>query len=371
MENRTRNYCFSFKESNEHMEYLKNLSFEIIKYENFIISNETVYSLIIFKEIKTTSVALKIISNKGIFAVIDIKQLNSKVETYTLISQYKGNNTFWEKGMSYKNSVDKIEKTKKQEILEKEKKERKEQEKKAKQEKIETEKREKKERKEQEKREKQELKEIQKRETKNNTFDDNACVTRLIEYFTPIIQDLSNARVNIQNIQNNTQNIQNNTQNIKKFNLNVFLNQDCKNAITIQEFIDNMQITKDDVHSNLDRSMADMAIKLISTELQKYDIYTRPIHCTDAKREVLHIKENEGWIKENGTDSKNMKRVITWLNHKKLCTVNDVLNEKEFKNLEEEHRYRSVAIGNFYDADQKKVIREVSKEVYLSDPPSQ
>ena len=345
MENRTRNYSFTFKNINEHVDYLKNLSFEIIKYENINISNETVYGLIIFKEIKTLSVALKIISNKGIFAVIDIKQLNSKVETYNLISQYRENITFWEKGISYKNSIDKIEKTKKQEILEKEKKEKKEQE----------------------KREKQELKEIQKREIKNNKFDDNACVSRLIEYFTPIIQDLSNARVNIQNIQNNTQNIQNNTQNIKKFNLNVFLNEDCKHAITIQEFIDNMQITKDDVHSNLDRSMADMAIKLISTELQKYDIYTRPIHCTDAKREVLHIKENEGWVKEMGTDSKNMKRVITWLNHKKLCTVNTLLNETEFKNVEEEHRYRSVAIGNFYDTDHKKVIRELSKEVYVSE----
>ena len=156
MENRTRNYSFTFKNINEHVDYLKNLSFEIIKYENINISNETVYGLIIFKEIKTLSVALKIISNKGIFAVIDIKQLNSKVETYNLISQYRENITFWEKGISYKNSIDKIEKTKKQEILEKEKKEKKEQEKREKQEKMENEKREKKEKKEQEKREKQE-----------------------------------------------------------------------------------------------------------------------------------------------------------------------------------------------------------------------
>jgi hypothetical protein len=88
-----------------------------------------------------------------------------------------------------------------------------------------------------------------------------------------------------------------NSTNKKITNINLFLNTECKDAITLSDFVKQIVITDDDVLQIKERGYAESVTKLLQNALKEYDIHNRPIHCSDVKREVLHIKDDEGWNK--------------------------------------------------------------------------
>ena len=104
----------------------------------------------------------------------------------------------------------------------------------------------------------------------------------------------------IPKIGNTTNNTTNNTMNntTNNFNLNVFLNEKCKDALNISDFIDSLKITLDDLlfskKNGISRGITDVMIK----GLKELDVYKRPIHCTDIKRDTMYIKDEDKWHKD-------------------------------------------------------------------------
>ncbi len=82
------------------------------------------------------------------------------------------------------------------------------------------------------------------------------------------------------------------------FNLKIFLNNQCKDAMNISDFVDNLQITNTDLESIGRNGFVNGITDIIQRELARHGLYKRPIHCTDAKREIIYVKENEKWIKD-------------------------------------------------------------------------
>lgn len=112
-----------------------------------------------------------------------------------------------------------------------------------------------------------------------------------------MIEMIKNTPTVIQNVDNSTKSITNNTNidNSKKtFNLNIFLNEECKDAINWDEFIMNLELPK-----SVDTTITDIVKTAIRTQLQELGMYKRPIHCLDLKRKKMCIKKDDQWEKDS------------------------------------------------------------------------
>jgi hypothetical protein len=104
------------------------------------------------------------------------------------------------------------------------------------------------------------------------------------------------------------------------FNLNFFLNVQCKDALNISEFVNNLAIQISDVENVGKLGYVDGISRIILNALQELDMYKRPIHCTDIKKEVLFVKDEDRWDKDE--DKTKLKKVISNVaqkNCQKLC----------------------------------------------------
>jgi len=115
-------------------------------------------------------------------------------------------------------------------------------------------------------------------------------------------------------------NINNNHSNNKTFNLQFFLNEQCKDAMNIMDFVDTIQLKISDMERIGELGYVEGISNIIMENLNEMDIYKRPIHCSDAKREIMHIKDNNVWQKDTANNDKMRKAIkhITWLNSKLL-----------------------------------------------------
>jgi SAM-dependent MidA family methyltransferase len=110
-----------------------------------------------------------------------------------------------------------------------------------------------------------------------------------------------------------------NTTTNNTFNINIFLSEKCKNAIPIEDFVDNIEITDKHISYLQDNGFVEGNIYVFNEALNKYDIYTRPIHCTDEKRGMVRVFTKElMWVKESIFDSEIIKKSVMRVNHKGL-----------------------------------------------------
>jgi hypothetical protein len=116
----------------------------------------------------------------------------------------------------------------------------------------------------------------------------------------------------INNTNNNT--INNNSHN-KAFNLNFFLNDTCKNAMNINEFLDSIQLELNDLMELGELGYVASMSKIIAKNLNALDETIRPIHCTDTKREIFYIKDDNKWEKED-VEMKKLRKLILKLSLK-------------------------------------------------------
>jgi len=109
-----------------------------------------------------------------------------------------------------------------------------------------------------------------------------------------------------QKIQPSTTNINSNNTNShnKTFNLQFFLNEQCKDAMNIMDFVNTFQLQFSDFERIGEVGYVEGISKIIIDKLSSMDIYKRPIHCSDAKREIMYVKDKDVWEKENPTNSK-------------------------------------------------------------------
>jgi hypothetical protein len=126
----------------------------------------------------------------------------------------------------------------------------------------------------------------------------------------------------------------NNTTNNNQFNLQVFLNEDCKDAINFSDFIKQIQVSFEDIENQAECGYVKGISKLFIENLKELGTHKRPIHCTDKKRKTLYIKENDEWDKEGSQDTlKNGIQEVT------RSTMRTLIKEKvnraeEFADME-------------------------------------
>jgi hypothetical protein len=171
-----------------------------------------------------------------------------------------------------------------------------------------------------------------------------------------------------QNINNNTTN--NNIKNNNTFNLNIFLNEKCKDALNMSEFVDSLKITLEDLlfskTNGISRGVTDVMIK----GLKQLDIYKRPIHCTDAKRDIMYIKDEDRWKKDDNHHL--MKDAIVRIADKERTALqqwaleNPDWIETERKQLEYLTMMRSICEPiESYESYERKIVKNVGKEIMV------
>ncbi len=160
----------------------------------------------------------------------------------------------------------------------------------------------------------------------------------------------------------------NNTTN--NFSLNVFLNEQCKDALNISDFIDSLKITLEDLlfskTNGISRGITDVMIK----GLKELDIHKRPIHCTDIKRDIMYIKDEDKWLKDENHDM--MRNTIVKIADMERTALqqwaidNPDWMETERKQIEYLTMMRSICepIEN-YNNYEKKIIKNLGKEILI------
>lgn len=176
-------------------------------------------------------------------------------------------------------------------------------------------------------------------------------------------------KIGISNTTNNNNTFNNNTTN-NSFNLNVFLNEKCKDALNITDFIDSLKITLEDLlfskTNGISRGITDVMIK----GLKELDIHKRPIHCTDVKRDIMYIKDEDKWMKDHNHDM--MKNTIIKIADKERNALqewaidNPDWIETESKQIEYLKMMKAICepIEN-YNKYERKIIKNIGKEILI------
>jgi hypothetical protein len=147
-------------------------------------------------------------------------------------------------------------------------------------------------------------------ELKNFIIEQSKTLEKVMETNTEIV----NKALSITKPNTTTINTTNNQTN--KFNINVFLNETCKNAINFSDFINNIQITYEDLENNARLGFVNGISKIFLDNLNQLDISERPIHCTDVKRETMYIKDDNTWTKQ--TSDEKLQKAIQGVSYKSM-----------------------------------------------------
>jgi len=155
----------------------------------------------------------------------------------------------------------------------------------------------------------------------NDKIDNNEAT--LVNYLMNENKELKNMIIEVckqiqPGINNTIGNTNMNNSNNKTFNLQVFLNETCKDAMNIKEFVDSVQIELNDLENVGKRGYIEGISNIIIKNLNALDMEKRPIHCTDNKREVIYIKDEDKWEKEEDNKPK-LRKLIKEITHKNIC----------------------------------------------------
>jgi hypothetical protein len=152
----------------------------------------------------------------------------------------------------------------------------------------------------------------------NIVTDKDDIIIMLLKQNTELIKDQADIKQIIMELVKNgiTNNTTNNINSHNKaFNLNFFLNDTCKNAMNINEFLDSIQLELNDLMELGELGYVASMSKIIAKNLNALDETIRPIHCTDTKREIFYIKDDNKWEKED-IELKKLRKLILKLSLK-------------------------------------------------------
>jgi hypothetical protein len=173
------------------------------------------------------------------------------------------------------------------------------------------------------------------------------------------------------NTTNNT-NINNNSHN-KTFNLQFFLNETCKNAMNIMDFVDSIKIQLADIESIGQLGFVNGISKLIIKNLKALDENMRPVHCSDPKRESLYVKDANVWEKED-SENKKIKKAIKYISHKNICALPEWKAKYPdciYSDSKKSDQYNHIiieAMGGSGDNDAEKadkIVKKIAKEITI------
>ena len=212
-------------------------------------------------------------------------------------------------------------------------------------------------------------------EQTKNTFEQNYEFKNLIIEQNKITTEQTNKILDIYKnipipIQNNTTITNSNN---KTFNLNLFLNETCKDAMNMSDFVNSIKIQLSDLENVGEIGFIDGITDIIVKNLKGLDITQRPIHCTDSKRETMYIKDENKWEKENEEHVKLRKAIkhVAYKNRKLLLEFKKKYPEYSKSESIYSDKYNKLVVevmGKNGDNDiekENKIIRKIAKEVIV------
>jgi hypothetical protein len=165
-----------------------------------------------------------------------------------------------------------------------------------------------------------------------------------------------------------------NCNNTNNFNLQFFLNEQCKDALNIGDFVEQIKLQLSDLDMIGRVGYVEGMSKIFLRNLKELDVFKRPIHCSDLKRETIYVKDKDAWEKENGENIK-IKRAIKEVEHKNIKQLpqwkeeNPTADDTETKkHLEYQNILLEAMGGSTLEDDDKKrekIIRNIAKEVVI------
>lgn len=166
----------------------------------------------------------------------------------------------------------------------------------------------------------------------------------------------------------------NNTTTNNNFNLQLFLNEKCKDALNIDDFVGQIKLQLSDLDMIGRVGYMEGMSKIFLRNLKELDVFKRPIHCSDLKREVLYVKDKDAWEKENSEnvkikraikeiECKNIKQIPRWMEENPTADDTETKKHMEYQNILLE------AMGGATSEDDnkkhEKIIRNIAKEVVI------
>jgi len=192
----------------------------------------------------------------------------------------------------------------------------------------------------------------------------------LLDQNKTMIEVAKNSQVNHNTISNSN----NHNSNNKTFNLQFFLNETCKDAMNMKDFIQSLEMSFSELEKMGEIGFAEGMSRLFVDRLNKLDITQRPIHCSDVKREIIHIKDDNKWERDNANLDR-LRKIIKQLTHKNILRVDDWkqankgCTEYNSRKNEQYLKMNIQAIGPVDDEEVKrdfgKIIRRVAESTAI------
>ena len=215
----------------------------------------------------------------------------------------------------------------------------------------------------------------------NSEFSDVKSLTTLVLDVVKQNHEITNQNQELQKqlleiCKNGTNNISNSqiNSNNKTFNLQIFLNETCKDAMNLMDFVDSLKLQLADLENVGRLGFVDGLSNIIVKNLQALDVTKRPVHCSDSKREVLYIKDENKWEKED-EDKFKLKKAIKHIAHKNCKLIPEwkakhpeCINSYSSKS-DEYNKIVLESMGGSLNEDdvstENKIIKKIVKEVVI------
>ena len=150
------------------------------------------------------------------------------------------------------------------------------------------------------------------------------------------------------------------------FNMNRFLNEQCKDAMNMKDFVNSIQLTLTDLENIGRQGYVKGMSNILIDNLQKMDVYKRPVHCSDAKRDTLYVKDNNQWGRDGPRhpkmanairvlEEKNDALIEEWANQHPNCINDHTRENKQYLKIR-----NAITLGNI-----TKVIHRVAKTIVI------
>ena len=163
--------------------------------------------------------------------------------------------------------------------------------------------------------------------------------------------------------------IVNNTNN-NQFNLNFFLNEQCKDAVNISDFVNSLEITMDDLTYTRNQGLVEGISKVMIDGLKQLDLYKRPIHCTDQKRDTIYVRDNHQWARDEG--NARMRQAFIDIANKEYFAVKKWMDlhpgwETNSRLQDFHHKMISNVLHEIKDdpIGERKIMKSIEREIFI------
>jgi hypothetical protein len=215
-------------------------------------------------------------------------------------------------------------------------------------------------------------------EENNINYSEQNEIQELKEFMKYLMKENSEMKTMMIDVIKNGTHITNNTNNNnshnKTFNLQVFLNETCKNAMNLSDFVNSLQLKLSDLENVGEVGYIEGISNIIIKNLNALDVTERPVHCTDKKRETMYVKDEDKWEKEDENKIK-MHKMIKKISNKNIYLINEFREKypdykKCTSNVSDQFNKIIIeSMGGFGDNDyekEEKIIKKIAKEVLIN-----